>query len=97
MSEDDQPAPAPDTEAEWTIDEAITFLDPKLTRRQLADLITTLKIRSCGTRPRPVGRPALTYDVAEIMRLHSAIMPWLLPDKPLGMLPAPTLPSADLT
>jgi hypothetical protein len=48
-----------------------------MTRRQLADLITALRLRPTGTRPRPVGRPALTYDAGELMRLHAGIAEWL--------------------
>jgi hypothetical protein len=65
-------------EVALTIDEAVTVLDPSITRRQLADLIAALHIRPVGKRLQPTrGRPALTYDAAELMRLHAAIVPWL--------------------
>jgi len=67
--------------AQWTIDEAVQWLDPPISRRQLADLIGTLRVQSRGTRPRPMGRPAYVYDSAEIMRLHSAVVEWLLPER----------------
>jgi hypothetical protein len=62
-----------------TIDEVVTLLDPPMTRTQLAGLITALGIRPAGKRLVPrKGRPALTYDAAELMRLHAAIAPWLI-------------------
>jgi len=64
--------------ARLTIDEFVSWADPPITRRCLADLITALKVESAGTRKRPVGRPALTYDASELMRLHSAVAEWLL-------------------
>jgi hypothetical protein len=64
----------------FTIDEAVTVLDPPMTHRQLADLIAALRIRPVGKRPQPRrGRPTLTYDAAELMRLHAAVAPWLKP------------------
>ncbi len=59
-----------------TIDEALTVLNPPMTHRQLAGLIAALHIRPVGKRPQPRrGRPALTYDWAELCRLHAAIAP----------------------
>jgi hypothetical protein len=67
----------------FTIDEAISVLDPPVTHRQMADLITTLHIRPVGKRPRPgKGRPTFTYDASELMRLHGAVAPWLVRDRP---------------
>jgi predicted ArsR family transcriptional regulator len=64
--------------AALTIDEMATLLDPPMTRRQLADLIAALDIRPVGKRQKPGrGRPALTYDAAELMRLHAAVARWL--------------------
>lgn len=61
-----------------TIDEFAAWADPPFrSRRQLADLITALAIPSSGTRPRPVGRPALTYPAAVLMRLHAGVAEWL--------------------
>ena len=67
-----------DERATWTIDEAIGWLDPPVPRRWLADMITANKIRHVTTRPRPMGRPALAYDAAELMRLHSANIEWVI-------------------
>ena len=62
----------------FTVDEAVTVLDPPMTRRQLADLIRVLGIRAVGKRPQPrSGRPTLTYDAAELFQLHAAVAPWL--------------------
>lgn len=67
------------SEVALTIDEMITLLDPPITRRQLADVIAALRIQPVGKRWRSSrGRPALTYDAAELMRLHAAISPWLV-------------------
>jgi hypothetical protein len=66
-----------DTPATWTIDEACNWLDPPIERRQLAELVKLLHVTPAGTRRQPLGRPAFTYDVAEIMRLHAALLPWL--------------------
>jgi hypothetical protein len=67
------------SEVALTIDEVITLLDPPISRRQLADLIAALHIQPVGNRWRSGrGRPALTYDAAELMRLHAAIAPWLV-------------------
>lgn len=64
--------------ATLTVDEAVEWLDPPVSRRWLADMITTNKIRSVATRPRPMGRPALAYDAAELMRLHSQNIEWIV-------------------
>ena len=71
--------------AAMTVDEAVEWFDPPISRRQLADLITTLKIRPVGKRPRPIGRPALEYDAAELMRLHASLVPWLTEAVPSGV------------
>jgi hypothetical protein len=63
---------------DFTVDEAASWLDPPISRDQLAALIAALGIRPVGKRRRPgKGRPALTYDAAELMRLHSAVIEWL--------------------
>ncbi|HWG64236.1 MAG TPA: hypothetical protein VG253_21310 [Streptosporangiaceae bacterium] len=67
------------SEADLTIDELASILDPPMTRDQLAELIATLHIQPVGKRKRVArGRPALTYDAAGLMRLHAAIAPWLI-------------------
>lgn len=69
---------AADGPPELTIDEFAAWADPPFrNRRQLADLITALGIPATGTRPRPVGRPALTYPAAVLMRLHAGVAEWL--------------------
>jgi hypothetical protein len=61
-----------------TVDEAVLVLDPPITCDQLAGLIAALSIRPVGKRQQPKrGRPRLTYDAAELMRLHAAVAPWL--------------------
>jgi len=65
-------------EVALTIDEAIMVLDPPITDRQLAALIAALGIRPVGKRREPRrGRPRLTYNLAELKRLHRAVAPWL--------------------
>lgn len=60
-----------------TVDEAVAWLDPPMTRRQLADILQALKIPPAAKRRGPRGRPAHAYDAAEVFRLHAAIAPWL--------------------
>jgi hypothetical protein len=65
--------------AALTVDEVVLVLDPPITCDQLAGLIAALGIRPVGKRHQPrKGRPRLTYDAAELMRLHAAVAPWLL-------------------
>jgi len=67
-------------EVAFTIDEAITLLNPPMTHRQLADLIAALRIRPVGKRPQPgKGRPTFTYNASELFKLHGAVTPWLRP------------------
>jgi hypothetical protein len=66
-----------------TIDEAVLVLNPPITCQQLASLIAALDIRPVGKRrEHRRGRPRLTYDLAELQRLHAAIVPWLRPHRP---------------
>lgn len=70
------------SEATWTVDDAVKSFDDAgvpITRRQLVALIALLDIRPVGKRQGPRGRPALTYDIGELQRLHRDIYPWLLP------------------
>lgn len=70
--------PRPSSEVDFTIDDAASVLNPPMTRLQLAGLITALNIQPLGKRHRRTrGRPALTYDAAELIRLHAAVVPWL--------------------
>ena len=67
------------TAAQLTIREAATWLDPPITEEQIAALIRVAGVKSTGQRRTGKrGRPELTYDAAELMRLHRAIMEWLL-------------------
>lgn len=65
----------------WTLREAAAWLDPEITE---ADLTALVRIRGLHVEAVPVtvpqerrGRPARRYDVAEIIALHRALMPWL--------------------
>ncbi len=72
-----------------TIDELASLLNPPMTHRQLADLIAALRIQPIGKRRQPrKGRPALTYDAAELMRLHAAVAPWLSPQRSATLRPS---------
>ena len=70
------------SDATFTINDAIEFFGDHpipITERQLRTLIDILNIRPVGQRQGPRGRPALTYDIAELQMLHAGIAPWLLP------------------
>ena len=70
------------SEATWTVDDAVEAIGGTgipITRRQLVTLIAILDIRPVGKRQGPRGRPALTYCIGELQRLHAAVAPWLLP------------------
>jgi hypothetical protein len=56
------------TEPAWTISEAAGHLDPPISRRTLAQLLTD--VRPAGTRKGRRGAPAATYAVADIMDVH---------------------------
>jgi len=65
-------------QAELTIDEAASWLDPPVTARQLRIFARELGIGPSGQRKSHLpGRPAATYDARELMALHSALAPWL--------------------
>lgn len=67
-------APGP----QLTIREAAAWLDPPITEEQLAALIHVAGVQPVGKRRLGRrGRPADTYDAAELMRLHGALMEWL--------------------
>src|SRR5262245_33989129 len=68
----------PDT---WTLPEAADWLDPPITLWDLRAIINALGIKPVpqkgqrhGQGP---GRPRDRYEVAEIIRLHNALLPWL--------------------
>ena len=63
---------------ELTIREACQWLDPPITEGQLTSLLRVARVGPVGKRRAGRrGRPEYTYDAAEIMRLHSAILEWL--------------------
>jgi hypothetical protein len=69
-------------DATFTINDAVEFFGNHpipITEQQLRTLIDILNIRPVGKRQGPRGRPALTYDIAELQTLHAAIAPWLPP------------------
>ena len=63
-----------------TLGEAAAMLDPPVTARQLRAIIAALHWQPAGQRRdgRP-GRPAARYNAADLMRLHAALAPWLVP------------------
>ena len=72
------------SEATWTVDDAVEVCSETgipITRRQLVTLIAILDIRPVGKRQGPRGRPALTYEIGELQRLHSAVACWLTPQQ----------------
>jgi len=69
------------SEATWTVDDAV---------EAIGGLIAILDICPVGKRQGPRGRPALTYCIGELQRLHAAVAPWLLP----SAVPPPAVPGA---
>jgi len=81
------------SDATWTVDDAVESIAETgipITRRQLVRLIDILDIRPVGKRQGARGRPALTYCIGELQRLHAAVAPWLLP----SAVPPPAVPGA---
>ena len=61
-----------------TIPETAPLLDPPLTEHQLRVIIRALRIPPAGVRRNGrIGRAEFTYSAGELMRLHSALSPWL--------------------
>jgi hypothetical protein len=66
-------------DAALTLAEAAQVLDPPITERQLRVIVAAL-----GWQPTEVrysgrtGRPPAAYDAAELMKLHQALLPWLV-------------------
>jgi hypothetical protein len=70
----------------FTVEEACEVLDPAMQPGQLRAIIAALGIPPAGSRyTGRAGRPVATWDAAELMRLHAALMPWLVTP---GELPA---------
>jgi hypothetical protein len=61
-----------------TLAEAAAILNPPVTERQLRQIITALGWQPAGHRRtgRP-GHPHPTYDAAQLLKLHLALMPFL--------------------
>ena len=65
-----------------TLAEASTLLDPPMTERQLREIVRALRWQPAGTRRTGrAGHPTLAYDSADILRLHAALVPWLLDNR----------------
>jgi hypothetical protein len=64
-----------------TLAEAAQVLDPPMTEQQLRLMVRVLGWQPCGERanghPGRSGRQKATYDAAEILRLHAALVPFL--------------------
>lgn len=61
-----------------TLAEAAAMLDPPVSERQLRAIVSALRWQPSGQRRTGrQGFPALTYDSAEILKLHGALTPWL--------------------
>lgn len=69
-------AQSPD--AQLTLAEAATVLNPPMNERQLIMVVAALNLAPCGVRHTGRdGRPRKTYPAADLMRLHAALLPWL--------------------
>lgn len=72
----------------FTLAEASQILDPPLTETQLREIIRALRWKPDGHRYTGCsGRPIATYDAAKIMKLHSALVPWIVRVELAGALP----------
>lgn len=60
-----------------TLAEAATLLDPPMTERQLRAIVRALRWQPAGWRHNGHGHPYATYQAADIMRLHAALLPFL--------------------
>lgn len=59
----------------WTIEEAAALLDPPITTEELRALVTAARTHPRGQRRTGRrGRPHFTYDPADLMRAHAAIV-----------------------
>ena len=63
-----------------TLDEAAQVLQPPVAARQLRAVVHALGMQPAGTRRNGRrGRPVPTYDAAQILQLHAALLPFLKP------------------
>ncbi|GAA1015851.1 hypothetical protein Aple_010540 [Acrocarpospora pleiomorpha] len=56
----------------WTIEEAAALLDPPMTAEEIRALVLVFALHPTGHRRGGRGRPAPTYDQAELLRAHAA-------------------------
>jgi hypothetical protein len=65
-------------DADLTLAEAVTVLDPPCTEKQLRAIIRALAWEPSGHRHTGrAGHPSVTYPAEQIMRLHRALSPFL--------------------
>jgi hypothetical protein len=61
-----------------TLAEASQVLDPPVTEQQLRQIVTALRWQPDGwRRTGRAGHPFPVYDVAELLELHAALVPFL--------------------
>jgi len=62
----------------FTLREAAEVLNPPVTERQLRQIVTALGWKPAGHRHTGrSGHPFPTYDAAELLALHAALVPFL--------------------
>lgn len=65
----------------FTLAEAVTVLDPPMTEQQLRMIVRALGWQPAGKRyTGRSGHPGSTFDAAELMRLHAALIPFMARD-----------------
>jgi hypothetical protein len=64
-------------DADLTLAEAVTVLDPPMAEKQLRAIVRALRWQPQGWRHNGHGHPFATYSATEIMRLHAALLPFL--------------------
>lgn len=69
----------------WTVEDAVALLHPPMTAAQVRALIIIAGLQPIGRRRSGArgGRPAAVYDVAELLRAHTAVAPLLV--SPAGL------------
>ena len=61
-----------------TLSEAADILEPRVSERQLRDLVRALGLQPVGYRQTGKrGHPVATYDAGALMRIHGALVPFL--------------------